>query len=148
MADNYLERKMEELRNGTSHKISRVNSNPPGTIIMKFPYKCVFVFSDDSEITPELLVRVRSSGCKVGFAGTDMARAKTIAKAKNVAFVPADNHESALELFESISGKTDLCITVADGAATLQSGTSPVDLGSDCETILLNLLSCNRRCGE
>lgn len=141
MADNYLERKMEERREG-SRRIVRVVQNPPGTLLVDFPFAAVMVYADcPDERTALLLSRLSSTGCKVGLASADRAAARRLAKARGVMYVPETDIDKALELFTGIAARPDVVIFDTDGALSAIVGPGePLPLGTDVEKALLRLL--------
>ncbi len=105
MADNYLERKMEEYRSGKL-AIKPKTSFRPGSLrpatgfdVAVVGGKRVLICGDCLEgIGHELMKFFRSIGCKVAFCDIDARRGTAIAQSSGCRFYPFDfNDESKLE---------------------------------------------------
>lgn len=101
MADNYLENKMEEYRSGKLQKRS-VKYTPtktkPGTIIVKFPPRRVFVTGGASGIGRAIVEAFRKADCKVAFCDINNKAGNATAQATGAQFHPVDvTDASALE---------------------------------------------------
>lgn len=72
MADNYLERKMEELRSGAPrksvHKVASLGCRP-GIWEVPFAERRVVVAGNGSDLDVMMVEQLRSVGCKVAFMG-------------------------------------------------------------------------------
>ena len=93
MADNYLERKMEDYRagKGNSPKSQRVSSVPkPGTINIKFPPRRVFVTGGASGIGKAIVEAFRKADCRVAFCDIDSKAGTATAQATGAQFYPVD----------------------------------------------------------
>lgn len=93
MADNYLERKMEDYRagKGNSPKSQRVSSmHKPGTINIKFPPRRVFVTGGASGIGKAIVEAFRKADCRVAFCDIDAKAGATTAQATGAQFYPVD----------------------------------------------------------
>ena len=93
MADNYLERKMEDYRSRKSGvpKIKRVSSMPKqGTINVKFPPRRVFVTGGASGIGRAIVEAFRKSDCRVAFCDNDTKTGMLTAQATGAQFYPVD----------------------------------------------------------
>ncbi len=93
MADNYLERKMEDYRSGKSGntKIKRVLSGAkPGEISMKFPSRRVFVTGGASGIGRAIVEAFRKADCRVAFCDIDSKAGAATAQATGAQFYPVD----------------------------------------------------------
>ena len=141
MADNYLERKMEELRDG-GRRVVRVVSNPAGTLVVKFPFASVLVIARKAdERTALLLSRLTSTGAKVGLAGADADAARRVAKARGATFVPQTDAEAARAMFAGIVAEPELVLyDEGDDGIRACVGERTLALGSDVEKALLRLL--------
>jgi NAD(P)-dependent dehydrogenase (short-subunit alcohol dehydrogenase family) len=92
MADNYLEKKMEEHRQGTvakRHKLSP-SGQRPGELTIKFPSRRVFVTGGASGIGHAIVKAFCDSGCKVAFCDIDRARGTKTAQETGSQFHPVD----------------------------------------------------------
>lgn len=141
MADNYLERKMEEHREG-GRRIVRVVQNAAGTLVVKFPFATAFVYAEaPGECTALLLSRLTSTGCRVGLASADGEAARRVAKARGVMHVPETDEKKARSLFAAIVAEPEVVFHVSEAgiSATVGKGTM-LSLGTDVEKALLRLL--------
>lgn len=93
MADNYLERRMEEYRQGQLNKpsIRRTPSgSKPGTINIKFPPRRVFVTGGASGIGREIVKTFRQADCRVAFCDIDTKAGNKTAQETGAQFHPLD----------------------------------------------------------
>lgn len=101
MADNYLERKMEDYRSGKSgaSKIKRVSTTPKqGTVNVKFPPRRVFVTGGASGIGRAIVEAFRKADCRVAFCDIDAKAGMLTAQATGAQFYPVDVRDvNALE---------------------------------------------------
>lgn len=101
MADNYLERKMEDYRSGKggTSKIKRVSLNPKqGTVNVKFPPRRVFVTGGASGIGRAIVEAFRKVDCRVAFCDIDTKAGMSTAQATGAQFYPVDVRDvNALE---------------------------------------------------
>ena len=109
MADNYLERKMEDLRSGktqkpgsrrTSAAVSAA-SRHPGDYTLSYPELRVFVCGDaTSPLGRAIVAALREVGLKVAFSGTDKQAGEEMARSLGAQFHPladpTDNDRLAL----------------------------------------------------
>lgn len=93
MADNYLEKKMEEYRSGKLQK-RPVKHTPtgakPGTMLVKFPPRRVFVTGGASGIGRAIVEAFRKADCKVAFCDIDNKTGNATAQATGAQFHPVD----------------------------------------------------------
>lgn len=97
MADNYLERKMEDLRSGktqkpgsrrTSAAVSAA-SRHPGDYTLSYPELRVFVCGDaTSPLGRAIVAALREVGVKVAFSGTDKQAGEEMARSLGAQFHP------------------------------------------------------------
>ena len=97
MADNYLERKMEDLRSGktqkpgsrrTSAAVSAA-SRHPGDYTLSYPELRVFVCGDaTSPLGRAIVAALREVGLKVAFSGTDKQAGEEMARSLGAQFHP------------------------------------------------------------
>ena len=78
MADNFLERRMEDMRRGV---LSHGWAVSPGG-------KRVLVLCNDAERTEGVVRRLRGEGCRVAFTGTDVAVGTRLAQSSGAQFHP------------------------------------------------------------
>lgn len=93
MADNYLERKMEEYRSGKAKQrvVKRTPSGAkPGTINIKFPTRRVFVTGGAKGIGRAIVETFRNADCKVAFCDNDTKAGAATAQATGAKFYPVD----------------------------------------------------------
>ena len=93
MADNYLERKMEDYRSGKggASKTKRVSTlSKPGTISVKFPPRRVFVTGGASGIGRAIVEAFRKADCRVAFCDIDSKAGTATAQATGAQFYPVD----------------------------------------------------------
>lgn len=93
MADNYLEKKMEEHRSGKNNKpVKRCTptGTKPGTINVKFPQRRVFVTGGAKGIGRAIVEAFRRADCKVAFCDIDTKAGTATAQATGSQFHPID----------------------------------------------------------
>lgn len=93
MADNYLERKMEEHRQGASRAPRRrlsPSGQKPGTITMRYPELRVVVTGGASGIGRSIVKAFADAGCRVSFADIDTDAGRATAQATASRFYPVD----------------------------------------------------------
>lgn len=93
MADNYLERKMEEYRSGKSQQrvVKHTPSGAkPGTINIKFPSRRVFVTGGAKGIGRSIVEAFRNADCRVAFCDNDRKAGTATAQATGAQFYPVD----------------------------------------------------------
>jgi NAD(P)-dependent dehydrogenase (short-subunit alcohol dehydrogenase family) len=93
MADNYLEKKMEEHRSGKANRPA-VRRTPtgakPGTINVKFPVRRVFVTGGARGIGRAIVAAFCNAGCRVAFCDIDHKAGTATAQATGSQFHPVD----------------------------------------------------------
>lgn len=93
MADNYLEKKMEEHRSGRANRPA-VRRTPtgakPGTISVKFPIRRVFVTGGANGIGRAIVKAFCDAGCRVAFCDIDNKAGSVTAQATGSQFHPVD----------------------------------------------------------
>ena len=93
MADNYLERKMEEYRSGRLHTMpSRPSSvlKRKGYLSVKFPPRRVFVTGGANGIGKEIVRQFREADCQVAFCDVDNKNGTATAQATGARFYHVD----------------------------------------------------------
>lgn len=95
MADNYLEKKMEEHRNGPQRPVSsyRYKSTPrgnrPGEWIMRFTPCAIHLTDMDFPMMAPLVKELAGAGFRVSFTGADIHRGTRLAATLAARFLPA-----------------------------------------------------------
>lgn len=92
MADNYLEKKMEDLRmgkNGTSAPRRRLSPGA-GKICFDFPTRRVLVAGGCHGIGEAIIDAYLHAGCKVAVFDTDKDKGSAMARDKGIRFYPID----------------------------------------------------------
>ncbi len=106
MADNYLEKKMEEHR-GPHRPAYRPKTTPsgarPGTVCFKFPPRRVFVTGGASGIGASIVKAFRDAGCRVAFCDTDRKAGNATAQSTGAQYYPADVAD--VDALESCMGR-------------------------------------------
>lgn len=119
MADNYIERKMEEYRSGklsASTKRLTPTGQRPGIVTFPIPRLKIFVPAIDAE----LVSAFANTGCRVSFCGSDRRAGMTIAERTGAKFFPFEPVR-ALELSDGIDilakreSPTKVSLEFADG---------------------------------
>ena len=111
MADNFLERRMEEMKRGKL--LGRRHSYSAG--------KRVLVLCGDPDMTGKLVKRLRGEGWSVAFAGTDPDFGRSLSQASGSQFHPIDicdfsDLERSLRLLWRVWRGVDLILmSVPDG---------------------------------
>ncbi len=124
MADNYLEKKMEEHRRGAAPAHPRTLGPlgvPRGSVCLPLDVRTVFIApcEADAEVAAELVRTFGEAGCAVGFALKDIKEGRALAQATSTRHYPLEVPE-ALARFTADKGAPELLITVSQGAATLK----------------------------
>lgn len=99
MADNYLERRMEELRSGkiaASVKPQRrpSGSSQAGKISLDFKPKRVLIIGDTSRLADALISTYRKAGCSVALLSTPSPEGERLAHDCGIRFCPCDLSDS------------------------------------------------------
>lgn len=98
MADNYLERKMEEYRSGKGvtyrHRTTPTGARP-GTLNVKFPSRRVLVTGGASGIGRAIVKAFCDAGCRVAFCDIDSKAGAATAQATGAQFHPVDVRDAA-----------------------------------------------------
>lgn len=95
MADNYLEKKMDDYRRGANSRTPRRSyTNPAAARCLTVePQRIVAVLSDRALLESVLSLMQGLPGVKVAFAGSDTRAGTQLAQATGALFVPADPHD-------------------------------------------------------
>lgn len=121
MADNYLEKKMEEHRaNASSNRRATKLSpagNRPGTVALKIEPLRVLVTDADSFAGSEIAKRLCEAGCKVAFISADLKQGRHLSQATGSRFYPSVSLRSALTDMNVVWGGTDVLVVTGDSPA-------------------------------
>lgn len=95
MADNYLEKKMDDYRRGANTRTPRRSyTNPAAARYLTVePQRIVAVLSNHALLEAVLSLMQGLPGVKVAFAGSDTRAGTQLAQATGALFVPSDPHD-------------------------------------------------------
>lgn len=118
MADNYLERKMEEYKATVSSKKAMhrpVYGVRPGTVVLPYPSKRIMVIGAESWIGETVVRSFRKADCRVVFCSKQTKYGARLAQDSGAQFYPCDDYscESLLGILNRIvisSGNIDVVI--------------------------------------
>lgn len=119
MADNYLEKKMEEHKRGTSLKTPRILSpigERPGMVSFKIDQLRVFVTDASTEIGTAVVRRLREAGCKVAFVSSDDKSGRNLAQASGARHYPRGFRGSVVDDIAEAWGGIDVMVVDSGGA--------------------------------
>ena len=139
MADNYLERKMDEYRSGKRAGAPRrltPTGQKAGTVTLPIERLEVFVTSPDST----LIAAFANTGCRVSFCSEDRREGMRIAERTGARFYPYPADE-ALRLSETpdvIAERSDDCVV----SLTFTSGRK-MGVSADYNVALLAVTLCS-----
>lgn len=133
MADNYLEKKMEEHRNGTPRRPRRLTptGHKPGFATLPYNIKTAFIASDSVDAILESVARaIRETGCRVAISCQEGA---TVAQNLSCAYVAPG--ENALATISDKWGDMELIIRIKGNtiSLTLGRGTSTITKSDDTD---------------
>lgn len=113
MADNYLEKKMEEHRRGTVVKTVRRLSPPGerrGTVSLKIDELRVLVTDASEENGAAIVKRLRYAGCKVAFASGDDKAGRNLAQESGARHYPMTFNGSVIDDIVRVWGGIDVLV--------------------------------------
>lgn len=120
MADNYIEKKMEEHRNAVpryKHKITP-NGQKPGFALLPYSVKTALIEADGvSNIVECIAGTIRNTGCRVAISCTDGEQS---ARRLACAYIAPSNN--TLAILSKIWGEIELYIHVSDSEVKLEIG--------------------------
>lgn len=97
MADNYLEKRMEQHRAGADNPARRPKFTPrgdrQGTLTVKFEPLRVVVGQCEDAYGEAIVKRLASAGCKVAFSASDSKRGRELSQATASRFYPSVNYD-------------------------------------------------------
>ncbi len=140
MADNYLEKKMEEHRRGVAAVASSRKRSPTGsrrgTVALRIDPLRVFVTDAAPEVGQAVVRRLREAGCSVAFVAENGEEAVQLARSSGARFYPRNVAGGAVaDLMRQWRGIDAVIITDGcwpDGVAS--AGLKRVvNIGSDAE---------------
>lgn len=118
MADNYLEKKMEEHRRGAAAKAVGRRLSPlgerRGTVSFKIDELRVLVTDAGTDSGAAIVKRLREGGCKVAFASRDDKAGRELAQTSGARHYPATFNGSVTDDLARAWGGIDV-IVVTDG---------------------------------
>ncbi|MDE6409263.1 MAG: hypothetical protein K2K81_03325 [Muribaculaceae bacterium] len=99
MADNYLERKMEDLRRGTPSSSPKSLGGPrKGYVQFPFPPRKIMMAGIDPDLALSIIREFSKTGCKITFLHSDAEAGMRFAKDEGVRFCRLSNEDAcALE---------------------------------------------------
>lgn len=124
MADNYLERKMEEHRNSGAapkKKTPQVAGHRQGEICIKFPPRRVLVTGGANGIGRAVVQAFRNADCIVDFIDSDRRNGQLTAQQTGARFIPADiaNPDALTRAVNLVlDSRGDIDIFVSNAAVT------------------------------
>ncbi len=145
MADNYLEKKMEEHQRGTAPKHPRSLNplgTPRGTVCLPLSFRRIFVAGVDCnpEAGREIVKAFGNAGCEVGFSCTDLRFGRVLAQSSSTRHYPMQA-DAALTHFTQTKGVADLIITLDGKGATLSTGSEVCSISSAAEELAPTVLT-------
>lgn len=118
MADNYIEKKMEEHRRAASVKPMMRRVTPvgdrAGTVSFKIDPLRVLVTEGSEDHSAAVICRLREAGCRVAFVSADDKGGRLLAQKSGARFYPASFGGSVAEDLEKAWGGLD-AVVVTDG---------------------------------
>ncbi|MCM1451377.1 MAG: hypothetical protein NC102_03905 [Clostridium sp.] len=115
MADNYLERKMEEHRKGGAPSFRRKltpTGQRPGKVIIDFPPFNAFVSNVASECGAAVVKALCDAGCRVAFSHLDEKAGSALAQRCGAQFHPGNlTFAQSMERLRKSWGKVDITIS-------------------------------------
>lgn len=136
MADNYLEKKMEEHRQGGASSVKRrftPSGQKPGYACFRIGEPVVFVKGfDAAPRTVASVVRAfRNAGCRVAFTSADIKTGRAFAQSSGARHYPVV--EGVEEKIASDYGRVDFTIVVEERGLTFCAYGKAVKIQPDCD---------------
>ena len=110
MADNYLEKRMDDYAKGRLGKPTAHTGRRAGYAQIKFPQQTIFIVSAD--LMPEVLATMAVAGMKVFFTCSDPKQGQQLAQRCGGRFYPIDNAAIAADL-AARGDKVDTLIAIS-----------------------------------
>lgn len=116
MADNYLEKKMEEYRSGALSRPNVRRHSPsgarPGTVSFKIDQLRVLVTDGSTNAAQAVIRKLRDAGCRVAFVSADDKAGRTLSQATGSRYYPAAAADGAMSDLREVWGGVDALIVV------------------------------------
>lgn len=120
MADNYLERRMEEHR--ASRLVPRSTNKPAplksGRVIVDYPPQRVLITKGDSHVGQAVIKGFIAMKCPVSFTVTDSSKGPAIAQATGARYIPG-NSENALAWHDSHADPVKAIVDIEGGLLSI-----------------------------
>lgn len=116
MADNYLEKKMEEHRSGGAPRYRRQLTPSGGRVgeyTLKFDYRRIFIAVDSPSLAEALVAEFKKTGASVAFTLSDAAKGSLIAQKTGGRFYPSETLTAEGDLPEDFN--SEISVALADG---------------------------------
>lgn len=127
MADNYLERRMEEYRSGRLAARPRTHTSlPADALILRYPLMSVLVLTDGSEFGAVLVAELRRAGLRVSFIHPDTRVGTALSQTLGSRFYPASMTTPAILADMAVRRSPADVILVPDGSVPANGGDLPV----------------------
>lgn len=114
MADNYLERRMEDLRSGRIGAAARHRTGAPAksrhTLSVTFPEMRILVADGLSDLGKAIIKAFRSVGMKVAFCAPEQHEGNLFAQESGARYCPVAEMAQALPGLEKAWGGIDLAV--------------------------------------
>lgn len=126
MADNYLEKKMEEhQRGGVAAYTPRrtVSGRKAGFAMLPFDIDKAFVFASEAGgLTQKIVAELRETGCRVALAGVSVKDMQALSMRMGCASISIPDYGKALETISAKWGEPELRIRINAGHVLLELG--------------------------
>lgn len=124
MADNYLEKRMEEYRAGklapkSSRTVAAVARHRPGDVVLAFPQMSALVLCEDAALVDLVAKSFRKAGFQLAFCMSDSREGTRIAQSAGCRFYPyaasdAEKVGRAVDDLVSRWGRVDVVLDLRD----------------------------------
>ncbi len=143
MADNYLEKKMEEHRQ-SQRRVSPYRSpsgNKPNTAIMPCALRGAFIIGGESlsEALKACAAALRSTSCRTAFCCTDRKSGNTMSQSLGLQYYPVDNCDdetvnSTIKKAQEAFGAIDVVVKEINGSVSvdIMGLRSTISADADC----------------
>lgn len=142
MADNYLEKKMEEHRQGVRPVFRRSPSgNKPHTFAMPCNIRAAFIVGDEQldDILLACAVTLRDTSCRVAFCCTDRSFGSSTAQKHGLRYYPVSDKDyaavnRAIEQANASLGNIDVVLSRDQNIITADifGNKCRIEIGQDC----------------
>lgn len=124
MADNYLEKRMEEHLRGAAMAPRHLSPSGqrPGMLTVKFPRRRILVIGSSMALATIAVGTLSSAGCRVSFCDSNRKEGTALAQSTGSRFYPVDtlnalSIEKVVSDITKLHGGLDAVVTAADHAA-------------------------------